>query len=120
MLMFFFLMIRRPPRSTRTYTLFPYTTLFRSELGGNGYGAQRNIDPRQSRHARRIEIDGAGVFGDRGRPGIAIAQTAGVLLRELESGGMGTRTSQAQYEHGNQIKKQPARGLMWPYGDIAS
>src|SRR3546814_3235003 len=27
---FFFLMIRRPPRSTRTDTLFPYTTLFRS------------------------------------------------------------------------------------------
>src|SRR3546814_18635711 len=25
-------MIRRPPRSTRTYTLFPYTTLFRSPL----------------------------------------------------------------------------------------
>src|SRR3546814_959101 len=25
-------MIRGPPRSTRTYTLFPYTTLFRSEL----------------------------------------------------------------------------------------
>src|SRR3546814_14554713 len=30
--MFFFLMIRRPPRSTRTDTLFPYTTLFRSLL----------------------------------------------------------------------------------------
>src|SRR3546814_20618060 len=28
--MFFFLMIRRPPRSTLTDTLFPYTTLFRS------------------------------------------------------------------------------------------
>src|SRR3546814_18980910 len=27
-------MIRRPPRSTRTDTLFPYTTLFRSEAGG--------------------------------------------------------------------------------------
>src|SRR3546814_8669760 len=27
----FFLMIRRPPRSTRTDTLFPYTTLFRSQ-----------------------------------------------------------------------------------------
>src|SRR3546814_16028226 len=27
---FFFLMIRRPPRATRTDTLFPYTTLFRS------------------------------------------------------------------------------------------
>src|SRR3989475_8967218 len=31
-LVFFFLMIRRPPRST----LFPYTTLFRSERGGEG------------------------------------------------------------------------------------
>src|SRR3546814_4871782 len=29
--MVFFLMIRRPPRSTRTDTLFPYTTLFRSK-----------------------------------------------------------------------------------------
>src|SRR3546814_18569243 len=37
---FFFLMIPRPPRSTRTDTLFPYTTLFRSirlgELGAAG------------------------------------------------------------------------------------
>src|SRR3546814_1459516 len=32
--MLFFLMIRRPPRSTRTDTLFPYTTLFRSLLSG--------------------------------------------------------------------------------------
>src|SRR3546814_19944010 len=30
----FFLMIRRPPRSTRTDTLFPYTTLFRSAPDG--------------------------------------------------------------------------------------
>src|SRR3546814_2127916 len=29
---FFFLMIRRPPRSTRTDILFPYTTLFRSQM----------------------------------------------------------------------------------------
>src|SRR3546814_3698507 len=39
--MFFFLMIRRPPRSTRTDTLFPYTTLFRSPqrqpVGGPGF-----------------------------------------------------------------------------------
>src|SRR3546814_4635304 len=33
---FFFLMIRRPPRSTRTDTLFPYTTLFRSRCAGGG------------------------------------------------------------------------------------
>src|SRR3546814_20683403 len=30
----FFLMIRPPPRSTRTDTLFPYTTLFRSVTAG--------------------------------------------------------------------------------------
>src|SRR3546814_3761475 len=40
----FFLMIRRPPRSTRTDTLFPYTTLFRSEVhpaaGDVGIGAR--------------------------------------------------------------------------------
>src|SRR3546814_13696991 len=36
--MFFFLMIRRPPRSTLTDTLFPYTTLFRSgEEGRIGF-----------------------------------------------------------------------------------
>src|SRR3546814_14679599 len=39
-LFFFFLMIRRPPRSTRTDTLFPYTTLFRSHTR---YAAAPNI-----------------------------------------------------------------------------
>src|SRR3546814_6910979 len=38
---FFFLMIRRPPRSTRTDTLFPYTTLFRSFLA---WHAWRDVD----------------------------------------------------------------------------
>src|SRR3546814_5224501 len=34
-------MIRRPPRSTRTDTLFPYTTLFRSRFAGNtGHGGE--------------------------------------------------------------------------------
>src|SRR3546814_20676412 len=36
---FFFLMIRRPPRSTRTDTLFPYTTLFRSQDLADNAGA---------------------------------------------------------------------------------
>src|SRR3546814_13646848 len=36
---FFFLMIRRPPRSTRTDTLFPYTTLFRSRCREDGVDA---------------------------------------------------------------------------------
>src|SRR3546814_4214203 len=42
MFFFFFLMIRRPPRSTRTDTLFPYTTLFRSRTGR---AAARAADP---------------------------------------------------------------------------
>src|SRR3546814_17545738 len=41
MFVFFFLMIRRPPISTRTYTLFPYTTLFRS--GGQCAGASLHL-----------------------------------------------------------------------------
>src|SRR3546814_14164721 len=41
--LFVFLMIRRPPRSTRTDTLFPYTTLFRSRavVGVLGAPAQQ-------------------------------------------------------------------------------
>src|SRR3546814_1865955 len=33
-------MLRRPPRSTRTDTLFPYTTLFRSQFGGRSHEKQ--------------------------------------------------------------------------------
>src|SRR3546814_14010458 len=40
---FFFLMIRRPPRSTRTDTLFPYTTLFRSVLPGSSPCGRTNL-----------------------------------------------------------------------------
>src|SRR3546814_13311796 len=45
-------MIRRPPRSTRTGTLFPYTTLFRSALGG---AADRGVRPVAAQaHADRL------------------------------------------------------------------
>src|SRR3546814_14832301 len=37
---FFFLMIRRPPRSTRTDTLLPYTTLFRSSDGSVAFASE--------------------------------------------------------------------------------
>src|SRR3546814_11640055 len=40
----FCLMTRRPPRATRTDTLFPYTTLFRSDdLAQRGAGLQRDV-----------------------------------------------------------------------------
>src|SRR3546814_14621115 len=46
----FFLMIRRPPRSTRTYTLFPYTTLFRSHArGGRLDGGARKMQEERAR-----------------------------------------------------------------------
>src|SRR3546814_18226837 len=49
---FFFLMIRRPPRSTPTDTLFPYTTLFRSILCVLFW-----LYPRQPLHWRRRLFD---------------------------------------------------------------
>src|SRR3546814_4361892 len=68
----FFLMIRRPPRSTRTDTLFPYTTLFRSPRPGppsrhcqasatarraeaQPDAADRKAAPRQNHRPRRSE-----------------------------------------------------------------
>src|SRR2546430_10914168 len=54
-MLFFFLMIRRPPRST----LFPYTTLFRSQLAGADAGAHLGL-PRVAaelyRSARRLRV----------------------------------------------------------------
>src|SRR3546814_18231258 len=58
--MFFFLMIRRPPRSTRTDTLFPYTTLFRSPRGGasalfpNVHGGRLSPDAIQCLLAKHV------------------------------------------------------------------
>src|SRR3546814_21183303 len=43
MYIFFFLMIRRPPRLTRTDTLLPYTTLFRSKRPNNAVAIGRDI-----------------------------------------------------------------------------
>src|SRR3546814_20898783 len=48
--MFVFLMIRRPPRSTRTDTLFPYTTLFRS------VGAMKYPDGQEVRLGDKVEL----------------------------------------------------------------
>src|SRR3546814_20108950 len=50
--MSFFLMIRRPPRSTRTDTLFPYTTLFRSLCRGESRRATADDDDRARIDAR--------------------------------------------------------------------
>src|SRR3546814_6913629 len=51
---FFFLMIRRPPRSTRTDTLFPYTTLFRSCGASDDWISPGFIDLAIDRHKHRL------------------------------------------------------------------
>src|SRR3546814_7728103 len=51
-------MIRRPPRSTRTDTLFPYTTLFRS--GGDEEGIERGGIFGQADGAGELDQPGAG------------------------------------------------------------
>src|SRR3546814_14865567 len=86
-------MVRRPPRSTRTDTLFPYTTLFRSDRGrgdGGRAAAQRvpvegDVLRRDAGGATRA-ADGraAGGAGDRGqrvRRGLFAALRARRFLR---------------------------------------
>src|SRR3546814_16353793 len=79
---FFFLKIRRPPRSTRTDTLFPYTTLFRSPAKAMGIAdVTGTLEPGKMAdvvlwngnpfsvyaHAEKVYIDGARVY-DRDDP----------------------------------------------------
>src|SRR3712207_7520417 len=68
MFFFFFLMIRRPPRST----LFPYTTLFRS--AGR---LPRDRRRRGHRGRRRVPAGGEGTGGGSGAGGPAPARTPG-------------------------------------------
>src|SRR3546814_3423587 len=56
-------MIRRPPRSTRTDTLFPYTTLFRSGLilgiaGGLGFAGGGYVADRLGRYGSKYSLWG--------------------------------------------------------------
>src|SRR3546814_15674088 len=52
----FFLMLRRPPRSTRTDTLFPYTTLFRSACPKGRFGCARATSARPLLLAARSSL----------------------------------------------------------------
>src|SRR3546814_19692772 len=64
----FFLMIRRPPRSTRTDTLFPYTTLFRSDE------RDRLLDRISAQAGVDISLD------DRGAATLRVAATGDMLV----------------------------------------
>src|SRR3546814_2602561 len=69
----FFLMIRRPPRSTRTDTLFPYTTLFRSGRAVIG-------QPAAAVAAGLAAAEAVEVFEKKGQPGEG---TVGDAIRQL-------------------------------------
>src|SRR3546814_1455713 len=56
-LLFLFLIVRRPPRSTRTVTLFPYTTLFRSA-----------VEALTGEYVRTCSLSSGVVRGAGGRP----------------------------------------------------
>src|SRR3712207_8157360 len=68
---YLFLMIRRPPRST----LFPYTTLFRSDVLGL---VGKRLEPR----ADDVEAVGVGRHADGRRTGRSVEPTAGLPSRQ--------------------------------------
>src|SRR3546814_17311276 len=76
-------MIRRPPRSTRTDTLFPYTTLFRSADEGAGAGDSREMVAEQHNPVSGNVVESVVVPDRRGRaasvePEYAIGDEAAV------------------------------------------
>src|SRR3546814_10574828 len=85
---FFFLRIRRPPRSTRTDTLFPYTTLFRSDGLGEARRAEREGLAGQPLHVavlahvyHRIDADGLAQPGVEGEVAVRRHQRRVVIAR---------------------------------------
>src|SRR3546814_5352169 len=84
-------MIRRPPRSTRTDTLFPYTTLFRSIPGGDLPGVQgvrtrADADAMKaaSESAKQIVVIGGGYIGLEAAAVLNKAGKKVVLLEALD------------------------------------
>src|SRR3546814_18268401 len=85
LLLVYFLMIRRPPRSTRTDTLFPYTTLFRA--------AVRKQAPVVVRNLLRTMAGGAVEAGYDGYASCPLTTAYGkVIMAEFVFGGKVTPT----------------------------
>src|SRR3546814_4493234 len=96
LLFFFFVRIRRPPRSTRTDTLFPYTTLFRSDdLGAERLfvelrrlqgAVQLKIGDNAAPHGRQRRLSGVPVrILIHDRPPFAVARFDGMRSEEHTS-----------------------------------
>src|SRR3546814_20133188 len=109
-------MIRRPPRSTRTDTLFPYTTLFRSHVG-NGHGhafreAEEGEAARMGDGQRRADDPLRGIVdhdAGYGRPLVhAVAHAA------VESHENGRDLVRRQNRHTRQLLAQPGQERVVP------
>src|SRR3546814_19992692 len=87
-LVFFFLSRRRPPRSTRTYTLFPDTTLFRAMVPGwPKYGGPTPRDPQARGHASAgVSYKRAAVPSPNGYPSQAMLELFSQFGRSREIG----------------------------------
>src|SRR3546814_16817792 len=86
-ILFFFLMIRRPPRSTRTDTLFPYTTLFRSGPAALRPCAEawRHLPQHAGHDRRRLSRRGEGDPGQSGWRAFRSAARSEEHTSELQS-----------------------------------
>src|SRR3546814_9534051 len=91
-------MLRRPPRSTRTDTLFPYTTLFRSEL------AEAVAHVHRGRHPRQVGV--AGVREDRGDAGAHVVAALQGHLPHAHAFDVGDRVqaSRRSEEHTSELQ----------------
>src|SRR3546814_12554423 len=114
-------MILRPPRSTRTDTLFPYTTLFRSRIGGRGAPQETRQRPRNIR--RRAPRPSEGRPGLRERPrhrlrsGRSAYGTSGGILFHAASLAVGVNVAQL-ISHYNQTTVQAGAGSHPPAGNF--
>src|SRR3546814_8095318 len=120
--MFCFLMIRRPPRSTRTDTLFPYTTLFRSDayakyLAANPVAKVRIEGHTDERGSREYNI----ALGERRAntvkdalvtAGVPAAQIAVISYGEERPAAEGHDESAWSQNRRAQIIRQSDRGLI--------
>src|SRR3546814_2248343 len=84
-MLFFFLMIRRPPRSTRTDTLFPYTTLFRSNGLSSGAHRRRVEKPRDRRALQSSVRDAVDAVPECRCLGLRLAVPLDMLARDAHA-----------------------------------
>src|SRR3546814_14578064 len=94
----FFLMIRRPPRSTRTDTLFPYTTLFRSDHRDHvaALGREGGVHPARDLEGHLQVAHGVANQRSRSASSTATEKTSRTRLSERAASSSEEHTSELQ------------------------